>query len=120
MLKHKRPGASRGKGESSVLCLDSLTANYMAITRYVLYMLCSNLYVIYRKTDSIHHHHPEGVVYRSVCLNSSRVAVSKVTSRRWWCIEYLFPIHAYMGTYIYTYMYVYTHTHMYDYHYYQY
>ena len=44
-----------------------------------------------RMTDSIHHHHPEGVVYRSFCLNSGTVAVSKVTSRRWWCIESIFP-----------------------------
>ena len=26
--------------------------------------------VLTRKTDSIHHHHPEGVVYRSFCLKS--------------------------------------------------
>ena len=45
---------------------------------------------ISRKTDSIHHH-PERLVYRSFCLNSGTVAVSKVTSRRWWCIESLFP-----------------------------
>ena len=44
-----------------------------------------------RKTDSIHHHHSEGVVHRSCCLNSSTFAVSKVTSRRWWCTESLFP-----------------------------
>ena len=46
-----------------------------------------------RKTDSIHrrHHHSEGVVYRSACLNSSTVAVSKIISRRWWCIEFLLP-----------------------------
>ena len=48
-----------------------------------------------RKTDSIHHHHhhhhPEGVVYRGFCLNSSTAAVSKIVSRRWWCIESLFP-----------------------------
>ena len=47
-----------------------------------------------RKTDSIHHHHhhhPEGVVYRSFCLNSSTFAVSEIASRRWWCIESLFP-----------------------------
>ena len=44
-----------------------------------------------RKTDSIHHHHLEGVVYRSFCRNSGTVAVSKVTSRRWWCMEALFP-----------------------------
>ena len=50
-----------------------------------------------RKTDSIHHHHhhlhhhAEGVVYRSFCLNSSALAVSETASRRWWCIESLFP-----------------------------
>ena len=27
-----------------------------------------------RKSDSIHHHYPEGVVYRSFCLNSSILA----------------------------------------------
>ena len=32
-----------------------------------------------------------GVVYRGFCLNSGIVAVSNVTSRRWWCIESLFP-----------------------------
>ena len=52
--------------------------------------------IIGRKADSIHHHHhhhhPEGVVYRSFCLNSSTSAVSEIVSRRWWCIEYLFPI----------------------------
>ena len=47
--------------------------------------------IITRKTDSIHHH-PEGMVYRSFCLNSGTVAISKITSRRWWCIESLFPI----------------------------
>ena len=51
---------------------------------------------IVRKSDFIHHH-PGGVVYGSFCLNSSTVAVSKITSRRWWCIEWwciesLFPI----------------------------
>ena len=46
-----------------------------------------------RKTDSIYTtNHPEGVVYRSFCFNSSTVAVSEVVSRRWWCIESLFPI----------------------------
>ena len=49
-----------------------------------------------RKTDSIHHHYPEGVVYRSSCLNSSTVAVSEIPSRRWWCIESLFPIYIYI------------------------
>ena len=49
------------------------------------------------KTDSIHHHHPEGAVYRNCCLNSSTVAVSKVTSRRWWCIESVFPANAGAG-----------------------
>ena len=45
------------------------------------------------KTDSIpHHHHPEGVVYIGVCLNSNIFAVSEAASRRWWCIESLFPI----------------------------
>ena len=47
---------------------------------------------IFWKTDSINHHHPEGVVYRSLCLNYSTLAVRKVTSRRWWCIESLFTI----------------------------
>ena len=45
----------------------------------------------YRKTDSIHHHHPEGVVYRGFCLNSGTVAVSKFPLRWWWCIESVFP-----------------------------
>ena len=40
-----------------------------------------------QKTDSIHRRHhrhqPEGVLYRSSCLNSSTFAISKVTSRRW-------------------------------------
>ena len=45
-----------------------------------------------RKNDLIHHRiHPEGVVYRSLCLNSSTFAVSEIASRRWWCIEPLFP-----------------------------
>ena len=48
---------------------------------------------IHLKTDSIqHHHHPEGVVYRNFCFNSGTIAVSKITSRRWWCVESLFPI----------------------------
>ena len=38
-----------------------------------------------------HHHHPGGVVYRSFCLNSNTFAVSEIASRRWWCIESLFP-----------------------------
>ena len=36
-------------------------------------------------------HHPEGVVCTSCRLNSSTVAVSETASRRWWCIESLFP-----------------------------
>ena len=32
-----------------------------------------------------------GVVYRGVCFDSSTVAVSEIASRRWWCIESLFP-----------------------------
>ena len=47
-----------------------------------------------RKTDSEHHHHhhhPEGVVYRNWCLNSGTVAVSNITSRRWWGTESLSP-----------------------------
>ena len=50
------------------------------------------VHYITRKTDSIQHHHPEGVVYRSFCLNSGTVAVSEAISRRWWCIESVFPI----------------------------
>ena len=57
-----------------------------------------------RKTDSIHHHHhhPEVVMYRSFGLNSNTFAVSKVTSRRWWCIESLFPymLHATRSDYM--------------------
>ena len=46
-----------------------------------------------RKTDSRHHHHPEGVVYRGFCLNSGTVAVSKFPFRWWWwCIESVFPM----------------------------
>ena len=44
-----------------------------------------------RKTDSIHHHHPEGVVYRGFCINSGTVAVSKFPFRWWRCIESVFP-----------------------------
>ena len=40
---------------------------------------------------------PPRVVYRGFCLNSVAVAVSKVTSRRWWCIESLFPILVLIG-----------------------
>ena len=47
--------------------------------------------IVTRKTDSMHHHHPEGVVYRSLCLKSSTVAVSEMASMRLWCIESLFP-----------------------------
>ena len=82
---------------------------------HVLYMICNNmititltvmLIILYVYTmrrhavlgrPTIHHHHPEGVVHRHFCLNSSAVAVRKVTSRRWWCIESLFacaPTHA--------------------------
>ena len=32
-----------------------------------------------------------GVVYRGFCLNSGAVSASTIASRRWWCIEYLFP-----------------------------
>ena len=39
-----------------------------------------------------HHHHPEGVVYRSFCLNSSTSAVSEIASGSWWCTESLFPL----------------------------
>ena len=46
-----------------------------------------------RKSDFTHrrHHHPEGVVYRSFCLNSSTFAVSEIASRRWWCIAFPLP-----------------------------
>ena len=46
-----------------------------------------------RKSDFMHHHHhhPEGMVYRNLCLNSSTLAVSEIASRRWWCIESVFP-----------------------------
>ena len=44
-----------------------------------------------RKSEFTHHHHPVGAVYRSVRLNSSTCAVSESASRRWWCIESLFP-----------------------------
>ena len=44
-----------------------------------------------RKTEFIHHHSPEGVVYRSFCLSSGTFADSETASRRWWCIESLFP-----------------------------
>ena len=50
---------------------------------------------IIRKTDSIDHHHPEGVVYRSFCLDSGTVTVPNITSRSW-CIEFIFPIIANM------------------------
>ena len=50
------------------------------------------LQTVNRKTDAIHRHHPEGVVYRSFHLNSSTFAVSEVVSRRWWCIESLFLV----------------------------
>ena len=49
-----------------------------------------------RKSDFLHHHqHPEGVVYRSFCLNSNTFAVSEIVSRRGWCIESLFPVTAF-------------------------
>ena len=38
-----------------------------------------------------YHRHPEGLLYRSLCLKSSTFAVSETASRRWWCIESLFP-----------------------------
>ena len=45
-----------------------------------------------RKSDFVHHHHhPEGLVYRGFCFNSSTSAVSKVTSRMWRSVESLFP-----------------------------
>ena len=34
---------------------------------------------------------PRGVVNRGLCLNSGTVSASKITSRRWWCIESLLP-----------------------------
>ena len=39
-----------------------------------------------------HHHHPEGVACRSFCLNSNTFAVSEMVSRRWLCVESLFPL----------------------------
>ena len=33
------------------------------------------------------------VVHRSFCLTSSTLAVSEIASRRWWCIESLFPVY---------------------------
>ena len=72
------------------LCFDTIPCRHMPLFVH----FCTWLHEFWsssntRKTDSIHHHHPEGVVYRSFCFNSSTVAVSKVTSRRWWCIESL-------------------------------
>ena len=72
---------NRGEGVS-----PTLTASRMSV-----YFTVTGMTTIIRKTDSIHHHHPEGVVYRSFCLNSGTVAVSKVTSGRRWCTESLFP-----------------------------
>ena len=34
-----------------------------------------------------------GWCIEAFCLNSSTVAVSEIASRRWWCIESLFPDH---------------------------
>ena len=50
-----------------------------------------------RKTDSTHHRHPEGVVYRSFCLSSATFAVAQVHSRRGWCVESLFPTVVYQS-----------------------
>ena len=79
---------------------------YIYIYMYMYIYIYIYIY-IYRKTDSIHHHHhPEGVVYRNCCLNSSTFVVSETVSRRWWCIESLFPIHIYIYVYIYIYIYI--------------
>ena len=40
------------------------------------------------------HRHPERVVYKRCCLGSGTVSVFEATSRRCWCIQYLFPISA--------------------------
>ena len=72
-------------------CSDFLPARLRGRWRSSLMRRRVLLRTICRKTDSIHHHHPEGLCREAPCLNSSAVAVSEVASRRWWCIESLFP-----------------------------
>ena len=91
--------ASLRRNINVLICNARLPAHHrLSVTtpRFCLHILLRQP-SIYRRTDSIHHNHhhhhnPEGVVYRNFCLNSATVAVSEITSRRWWCIESLSPI----------------------------
>ena len=74
-------------------CLQSRLASRAMLSKLCLLLWVEANLVVYiyiRKSDSTHHQHSEGVVYRGFCLNSSTVAVSKMASRRWWCIEYIY------------------------------
>ena len=59
----------------------------------------------------------------SFSLNSSTCAVSKIASRRWWCIESLLPDQGclqpshpyYICSYVYIYIYIYIYIHMHIY-----
>ena len=58
----------------------------------------SKLYYITRKSECIHHHHhqhhhPVGVVYIEAFVPIlAHLQSFEIASRRWWCIESLFPI----------------------------
>ena len=93
-----------------------------AFSPYTCFLTPMLMYVTdnsFRKSDSIHRQHPEGLVYRSCCLDSSTFvyacvniyiyiyiymcvyiyiyAASEIVSRRWWCIESLFPLNPHLG-----------------------
>ena len=99
---------------------------YIYVYNYMIYIcVCIYIYIyihICIHTFVHHHHHLEGVVCKSFCLNSGTSAVSEVASRRWWCIEPLFPgktqqnkqcisiylsIYLSLSLYIYIYIYIY-------------
>ena len=85
---------SHSPNAAAVLMISIVTVKLMS--RVLAMVMC-----VSRKNDFIHHN-PEGLVYRSFCLNSSTFAVSETASRRWWCIEYLFPVsHSFLRTLLY-------------------
>ena len=90
-------GSGVGQGIASGRCIDGISRQPEVADDLRGVLLLSLAFMesltIYglRKNDFMHNHHREGVVHRSSCLNSSTFAVSEIASRRWWCIESLFP-----------------------------
>ena len=80
-----------------VLCCVALPSAFLASGPFDAFLAASlgqiinsvsvGITILYTTTTT-----QRGVVYRSCCLNSRTFAVSEMASRRWSCIESLFPV----------------------------